>query len=237
MALAPADIEKMNSSLLALKSERAVNVAGQVTSDKRFLFKNFESNRLKVSNAIIIENANWATTVDDNGTVKSSDSSSINMEYSIAGRGLFNDYLVIFDFKQNEILLYSGSDREKYIASNVLKEIDGSINKKGIEINAIVDDKYVVLVLDTGSTMSVVKLTGSHKYGVTDECHWQYPNIVDKFCYVGSFQYDSKSAAYPILVWNRILENFDTDGLLGMDNIKSTIFIIDFIDKKVYHKG
>jgi len=234
MALAPADIERIRNSLVVTKPERTINIAGIVTESKRFIFKNYQSNDLKVSNTIIIEGNDWATTVNGDGSVISADSPLTKGKYPIAGRGLFDDYLTVFDFKKNEIMLFSGPDRDKYIASNNLKVINGDINKNGIEIHAEINKQEIVLLLDTGSTVSVVKQLGTHTYGIKDACHNRHPDIEDKSCYIGLFQYDNKGAKHPILVWDNALKNYVDDGLLGMDNIRNTKFAIDFVDKKIW---
>jgi hypothetical protein len=164
LTLQPKCIAKLNQVKWRINSRHLYNVAGTI-----FKMRNFELPALKIGsfvfeNIICEEHVDWSLsiveetdTLDDlsNGTIK-----YVNPKFDgILGVGLFNDFSLLLNYPNEEIILIKSS-AQSFLSTLNYKDfalVNSSFNEEGIVLHFKINDKLCDFVLDTGSTASILK--------------------------------------------------------------------------------
>jgi hypothetical protein len=203
------------------KINKSSNITGNIVSSKEFIIPSLRVNCLLFNNVTGMELSPWAASIGEKSEVNSNHNSE--EQKIIIGRGLFKNTSIVIDYKNEKLIV------KKHITDKKVKEgLPFYIKKEGIVIAAKTSIETYKMVVDTGSSSSIIVLDKVPSNESTKECEYDLGedlkcNVLNAALIIGDNSFNSNILLYPID------SRFKMDGILGSDFLNAFLLELNFI--------
>ncbi|MBC8954698.1 hypothetical protein [Xenorhabdus sp. PB62.4] len=209
------------------QKRRSTNILGEAKEDAQFIIKNVTVNGEPFHNIEGAEFAPWGVTLTGKETPP---------EYSVIGLGFFHDHRFLIDYGRMKLTVIDKDTNLNSWIDPDWVEVPFQLSDEGLILTVEVGGKKRDLVLDTGSTISIIKSDRVPNPQDTVTCSSIYPALTDEKCTFIPMEIShskNKDKIYAMKLDN-IDASFTKDGLLGGDFFKKHAVLIDFVQKKLF---
>jgi hypothetical protein len=216
-------INKISNKTENSKRNRSIDLSGNVTEAKSFTVNKLELNSFTFNKVEVVEYKDWGLFISSDPT--NDDSEDTNEDKSVIGLGLFDGYVLTINYPESNITI---SDDILTDLNPKWISIPFELNDEGLVVNLSDGIKNYKMVLDTGSTVSLIKEQSLSPESI---------KISDPEDYFKSILLNVNNVAndsvLPIII-DSIPDEFQSDGLLGADFFSKNRVKIDFKNKQMW---
>lgn len=217
-------IDKITNKTELPVKQKSIDFAGNISESRQFIIENLPIGPLVFKHIDTLEYHHWGFYLD----ADDKKSAELEIHPYVIGLSFFNDHVLTLDFAESKITI-AEEDHTTNDSATQWQSLPFQLAPEGIVVEMADSDKNYRLILDTGASISMLKVQSLTPQSVlSSEDGYQFVSIN-----VNGIT-DNKVNA---LVLDTIPDEFTADGLLGMDFLNNNVVKIDLKNKQLWLKS